>query len=253
MLYIKKNPAPPNVLREIAKLKGSPEWRDLSDDDTEGIRNAFDKLTKDIIRVPLLEDQHYLCAYCMRRIRNDSDTSIEHFKPLSKGKENALDYNNFLVVCDGGENSSNCGSHRVLCCDARKSDTELNYINPMDEACMSLITYTRQGLIGYKYPKGWSREQKEAVDDDLNKTLQLNGDVSKGKQPPRDTASRLIKNRKDAYNEYNRIVTRWDSSGRLTISLIEKTVQQLLKNPEREEYVGVIVYFLQRKARQLRH
>lgn len=251
MLYIKKNSAPADVLREIAELKSTPEWRALSDDDTEGIRNAFDRLNKDIIRAPLLEDQHYLCAYCMRKIRNGSGTTIEHFKPLSRGKENALDYNNFLVVCDGGKDSDHCGGHSVLCCDAAKANTELNHINPMDAACMSRITYTRQGLIGYKYPDGWSDKQKEAVDDDLNKTLQLNGEVSKGKQSPRDTDTRLIKNRKDAYERYNRLVTRWDSNGKLTVSLIEKTIRQLLDAPEREEYVGVVVYFLARKARQL--
>ena len=121
----------------------------------------------------------------------------------------------------------------------------------MDEMCMSFITYTRQGLIGYKYPEGWGKDQKVAVDEDLNKTLQLNGDVSKGKQSPRDTDTRLIKNRKDAYERYNRLVTRWDSNGKLTVSLIEKTIRQLLDAPEREEYVGVVVYFLARKARQL--
>lgn len=40
----------------------------------------------------------------MRRITGQrSDTKIEHYKALSQNKENALDYQNYLEVCYGGE------------------------------------------------------------------------------------------------------------------------------------------------------
>ena len=48
-------------------------------------------MPKDEIRKNLLEEQHYLCAYCMRRIEdNGRKTSIEHWYPLSQDKEKAL-------------------------------------------------------------------------------------------------------------------------------------------------------------------
>ena len=251
MLYIKKTPPSLEVMREIAKLKSSPEWRALSEENTEGIRSTFDLLPKDVIRAPLLKDQHYLCAYCMRRIRNDSNTSIEHFKPLSLGKEHALEYNNFLVVCDGGENSDIHNRRRILCCDASKGDLELNYLNPMDPTCMSGITYTNQGSIGYRYPSDWTDDQKDAVNKDINKILKLNGKIDKDNLTIQDTATGLVTNRKAAYDTYKNIVSRWAQKNKLTKAQIQKTIQQLLDKQERDEYVGVVIYFLARKARQL--
>lgn len=95
MLYIEKQQPDKELLARIAEVKSSSEWKQVNDDDTKGIRECFDKLPKDVLRQSILKEQHHLCAYCMKRI-NDSPlhTTIEHWYPLSKDKNSALDYNN---------------------------------------------------------------------------------------------------------------------------------------------------------------
>ena len=99
MIYIKKQKPEKEVLDKIAEIKNSLEWKQSRDSDTKSIRQCFDKLPKEQIRKNLLQEQHYLCAYCMKRIDdNPLYTTIEHWLPLSKNKDRALDYSN-MVGC----------------------------------------------------------------------------------------------------------------------------------------------------------
>ena len=90
----------PEVVDKINLIKRSDIWKNIPEGDTKAIRKQFESLPKDSVRYTLLKEQHGLCAYCMRRIHNDSSTTIEHWAPLSKNKEQALQYSNFLGVCD---------------------------------------------------------------------------------------------------------------------------------------------------------
>ena len=76
-----------------------------------------------------MKEQHGLCAYCMRRIHNDSSTTIEHWVPLSQNKEQALQYSNFLGVCHGGRKSET-DDNKILCGDASKEETAIR-ISPL--------------------------------------------------------------------------------------------------------------------------
>lgn len=78
MLYIKKMQPLPEVIDKINQIKRSDVWRNIPDKDVKAIRNQFESLPKDSIRYTLLKEQHGLCAYCMRRIHNDSSMTIEH-------------------------------------------------------------------------------------------------------------------------------------------------------------------------------
>ena len=122
MLYIKKKRAPHQYIRAVARIRSSPAWKAIVGGDTKAIRSQFDLLPKEDIRESLLVEQHFLCAYCMKRIRNDAlHMAIEHWTPLSYDKERALDYQNFLGVCKGGADLGVSESgKRVLCCDASK-------------------------------------------------------------------------------------------------------------------------------------
>jgi len=127
VLYIEKKAPPQAYNKAVAEIKGAPAWRAVRDKDTMAIRSQFDRLPKSIIRDALLKEQHYLCAYCMKRIRNNAGgsqvvhMSIEHWLPLSQDKERALDYKNFLGVCKGGADVAGPRA-RVLCFDASKRD-----------------------------------------------------------------------------------------------------------------------------------
>ena len=93
MIYIQKGPPHRDVSTKIAEIKRNPNWKQIpptrpaDPEKAKGygdiLRSYFDQLPKKEIRATLLEEQHYLCAYCMRRISNVDDVIIEHWFPLS--------------------------------------------------------------------------------------------------------------------------------------------------------------------------
>ena len=96
----------------------------------------YDGCNKADIRRRLLEDQGYLCAYCMRRISDESSVDggvppmkIEHWLPESQCSElQKLDFRNMLGVCMG-----NAGQpYSCTTCDSHRKDKMLT-INPLDK------------------------------------------------------------------------------------------------------------------------
>ena len=243
MLYIEKKTPPGELIRQVSKIKSSPEWKTVKDGNTNAIRDAFEALPKETIRKSLLEEQHYLCAYCMRRIQNDGQkTSIEHWYPLSKDKERALDYGNMLAVCDGGKNWTGKGK-KLLCCDAYKADEDELSISPLNKQQMDKIAYEKDGFIK-TYPKD------EKMDEDIRDILRLNGIWKNGKFLA-DTSSELVKGRKDTYLYYKRFVAKLDRDGKCTSSRIKKKIEEIESAEQWSEYAGVLLYFLNRKYKSL--
>ena len=56
----------------------------------------------DNLRKFLLEEQGYICCYCMSRISCDN-SKIEHFKPQSPHRDKQIEYSNLFISCNGGE------------------------------------------------------------------------------------------------------------------------------------------------------
>jgi len=113
----------------------------------------------------LLEEQGYICAYCMRRIPckdslSNENHHIEHIKPRSKYPENQLDYNNMVIVCPGHMGDKD---H----CDRSKGDKEMN-LSPLNSSVIQTISYENNGIIKSSNPV-WNRE--------LNDILNLNDKV----------------------------------------------------------------------------
>jgi len=182
MLYIEKKAPPQAYQKAVATIKGMPGWRSIHNGDTKTIRAQFDLLPKSEIRDALLAEQHYLCAYCMKRIRNNEDgseavhMSIEHWFPLSQDKERALDYKNFLGVCKGGADVDG-PRNRVLCCDASKGDETSLTVNPLDKGMMKYIAYRKDGTIYCLSTAGPDTEQR--INHDLA-NLKINNNQRNG-------------------------------------------------------------------------
>lgn len=131
MLYIEKEGLPNDVNRKIIELSKSEEWKNISEEDTVAIRQAFDNdFPKNEVKEVLLHEQHGICAYCMRRIRMDSHSRVEHLVPLSSSKDKAIDYNNMLGVCDGGEKITGNQVHI-----ARNSSVWTDFLRYYDSHC----------------------------------------------------------------------------------------------------------------------
>lgn len=97
---------------------------------------------KDELKRRMWLEQGGLCCYCMSKITAEN-AHIEHWSPQADGKA-ALDYDNLLLVCDGGANSGGVIVH----CDTSKSDRSLKY-NPADSRhdVELLIQYLANGRI----------------------------------------------------------------------------------------------------------
>ena len=183
MLYIRKYQPSREVADEISCVRR--DHKSLMGKGTpDSARKAFDSLSKSLLRASLIVDQHGLCAYCMKRIENGTNMTIDHWQPIEMNVDGALDSKNMLGVCDGGRRiykSASEGSRRVLCCDASKGSRAIT-INPCKREHVMKIRYSEDGRI-YTYPRD------EVLEKDINEILHLNGDNGI------DTQTSIIKGR----------------------------------------------------------
>lgn len=72
---------------KIIKIKKSDTWKRIAEDNTKAIRYVFDnEFPKDDVKAILIHEQRGPCAYCMKRIRMDSRSRVEHFVPINADK-----------------------------------------------------------------------------------------------------------------------------------------------------------------------
>ncbi len=241
MIYISKKGPSNKIMKAITEIRSDPNWKNASD--TQSIRSFFDKLPKEEIRKSLLIEQHYLCAYCMKQIKNDSlHTTIEHFYSLSNDKNKALDYKNLLLVCDGGRNKTN----GICCCDVTKKEKKLT-INPLKEYMMDKINYKKDGTIYYEDIN--NKKEEEKIQFDIDTILNLNGEIKNDKRI--DTFTEILKGRRDAYKQYETIIKKLEKKEELNSNKIENEIKNIKSKEKYCEFIGVIVFFLERKKKLL--
>lgn len=145
----------------------------------EDARILFDSDTnlKKLLRPSLFDEQHGLCAYCMSKLvlpTEDSLTrvTIEHYMVLSKSRSTVFDYNNLLLVCDGGQHVDSAEVKRnVVCCDKSRGEADL-FIDPQNPEHIKYLHYTDQGIIYYENPQD---NNEDKIIHNINIDLQLNG------------------------------------------------------------------------------
>lgn len=178
---------------------------------------------------------------------------IEHYKALSQDKELALDYQNYLGVCNGGEKEKTVKPH-VLCCDAARQEKELT-INPWNRRQMEAIAYKRNGQIFVKDNVGLDCQLVEDMNNDIDKVLVLNGTKDDKGNMKHDTATRLVANRRSTYDSVARQFERWSKKGCLTSDYIKEQIDflenQLKGTAYALEFIGVRLYFYKEKYKRL--
>lgn len=118
---------------------------------------------KDDLRHALITEQHWLCCYCMSRIREGRKTmTIEHWKSRTHYRGEELNYRNLLGACLGGRGQPPRHQH----CDTRKGSRELMW-NPADSAhrIETRVWYALDGSI---------HANDESFDNQLETVLNLN-------------------------------------------------------------------------------
>lgn len=242
MFFIEKEGLPSSVNERIIGIRKSEAWKGIKDSDTAAIRNVFNnEFPKEEVKRILIHEQHGLCAYCMRRIKDDNHSRVEHLVPLSKDKENAINYGNMLGVCDGGEKAAE-QQGRILCCDAHKKETEI-FLSPLNKVQMDKIAYKPDGTI-YTDPADTDMEK------DINETLLLNG-IKKADGTVRDTATEVLKGRRDTYDRARRMMDELNRRGKCNSMTVKRLIDALYGKEEREEYAGVKIFYFTKKYKSL--
>jgi uncharacterized protein (TIGR02646 family) len=96
----------------------------------------------DAIRSALIAEQGGLCAYCMNRIKDDSNsTRIEHFKSRKENKVFELNWGNLLACCNGNK------GHFETHCDVAKGDKTIHYNPAAEPDVAQFINYNKIGFI----------------------------------------------------------------------------------------------------------
>lgn len=245
MLYIEKQNPNLEVRTEIDRVKRTTGWSAVDKNDSQLVRACFDLLNKKMIKEQLLQEQHGLCAYCMRRIQNNTHMTIEHLLSIRQSGEDALSYVNMVACCDGGRTSkADAGSNKVLCCDAAKGD-RLLHISPFNRIQLEKIRYNRNGKI-LTYPKD------EIMEHDINTVLKLNGLVDENTgNIIADTSTQLVMGRRSAYRNFETYIRGLANRNRLSRGILENKIREIESASSYIEYTGVWLYFLKRKLRAL--
>ena len=189
---------------------------------------AYDNMPRDVhdaVLKNLMQEQGYLCAYCMCKIPQTGKTpsvTIEHWDPQSKTSEvKALDYRNMLAVCNGNRG---CGKKEYMTCDAKRGNTPLT-VHPLNPLTLSSIQYKADGTIFSNEPD---------INKDLNETLNLNcAQVG------------LTENRRSALQTMLDELHKKRPTGDIHLTcerLLEKYQNQTRKTP----YSGILIWWLQK-------
>lgn len=213
-------------------VKGS-EPKSLTEHRSKG--GTFDNLDKNELRSSLLNEQGYICCYCMCRIPEKDNTpgcKIEHYLCQSKNVELELDYKNLMASCMGNERFP----EHIQTCDTFKGDKKLSF-NPSSYTpnIEGKIKYTRDGQI---------YSEEEPLKSELDDVLNLNNQS-------------LMKQREQIYSYYQNLIRKEGGLRKgepLRKSFLEKEKNKLLtrnKDYKFSPYLMVGVYLLNRYLKKL--
>ncbi len=193
----------------------------------------YDGCPKEDIRHSLLQEQGFLCAYCMRRI-DETNMKIEHWESQSSidaknendrssAEKKKLDYHNMLGVCSGtwdGVAETTCDSH--------KGNAPLT-INPLQKRDIERIAYEER--------TGKIYSNDERLNQDLDQTLNLN-------------ITLLKENRKQALQACKSKLKQLQEEGNWKSAFLQKQLAHYTgvnKDGKKQAYAGVIICYLQKK------
>lgn len=137
-----------------------------------------------LLKKALLDEQGYICAYCMKRIgldlnqQNKPQVEVEHFLPQKLNPELDLVYQNMLGVCNGLSESYPEMLHLHHCDKTNgeggkiKGDVKLKKLDPRSPSCEQFLYYDLEG-------RTLAVGNDEDVTHDLEKVLNLNNKALK--------------------------------------------------------------------------
>lgn len=175
------------------------------------------------LRLSLLKDQGFICAYCMRRIEDDAaKTRIEHLKPqaLLSSEAERMDYSNLVICCSGDLEGTR---HDCTHCDRHKGNEEISF-SPLSNYAVSTIRYKSDGTI---------ESSDSSINDDINKVLNLNIPILKrNRKRVKDGLVCLLGKKEWKKADLEKLLVKYSSKD---------------KDGKFIEYCGVVIKYLQKK------
>ncbi len=209
MIYIKKKSTPDYLTHEILRNRGV-----MSE---PAIYESMDSKIKKRLYGDILQEQHYLCAYCMSRIDFQENTipdqaiTIDHFLSQTKHPEKTMSYTNMLGSCTRCQN--NKGSEDIT-------------INPLDEGSVSTLRYRRSGEI---------ESSDESIEKDLA-LMKLNSE--KMKEARKASLSAFVAMLRKKYEK------------KITANGWNKIRRALQGKEKYDPFIGIVLWFIERHMRQ---
>ncbi len=183
-----------------------------------------------IIKQSLLEEQGFICAYCMKRVET---VRIEHWYPQNceidpeKGKKLSIEYPNFLGVCMGYiyiDHDNKSDPH----CEANRGNILLT-VDPQNQNTVSKIQFTEIGSIFSTH---------EQINKDLDITLNLNVGILKEK---REKVWKGIE---------NAVLIKIKRNPKINVLREELAKFKEKEDGKYREYCQVAIYYLQKELRK---
>lgn len=209
--------------------KESNEPQSLKDTrDTKGA--DFNSCNKKDLREAVLDEQGFICAYCMQRIeQSHKSTGIEHYDAQANNRQKTMDFTNMLGVCKVSEGKPKKIQH----CDKSRGNKLLT-VNPMNQSCERLIKYRSSGTIF---------SENKIINNDLNIILNLN-------------TERLVFNRKYTIETVRQSINRkYKNKKNKTWSKSELqkelAIWQSRKDNQFSPYCQAAIYYLEQKIARL--
>lgn len=205
-------------MRKITKNKEPKEWTEYR------LTPNVDYESIPELRKSLLQEQGYICAYCMRRIPHkdkncNEDSRIDHILSRDKNQDKKLDYTNMVICCPGAIS-------KEFHCDKLKGDQDITF-SLFDDSFIPTLKYsTKNGSIKSTNPT-WNKE--------MNSILNLNNEILKANRL--ETLNGVICSLAEKHwtsSELRKKLEEWDNKD---------------KKDKFKPYCGIVVWYLNKKLK----
>ena len=210
MIYIQKKRTPSYLTNEVQKNRAIMSVPQIYESMDSGVKR---KLYADI-----LEEQHYLCAYCMSRIDFPENTSpsqkvtIDHYRSQAHNPDSAMSYGNMLGSC--------------VRCQNNKGSEELS-VNPLNKDDISTVSYLSSGEI---------RSSRPDIEKDFE-LLELNSEFLRGAR--KAVRGAFIERLRSKYG-----------GGKITVGEWNRIKRVLSDKEKYDPFIGIVIWFIEKQIRK---
>jgi uncharacterized protein (TIGR02646 family) len=124
-------------------------WNHLPSNMPDVPENKIVYYTKTKLKAELLDEQGFICAFCMEKLENNAYCTLDHLVPKSdNARDNTFNYYNLLVACSGinDESGNKKLKDDLRHCNNKKGNYPIK-VSPLDPICEQKFNFTIDGNI----------------------------------------------------------------------------------------------------------